>query len=132
MHNGYFVHYFSPRGLPVVSKDIIFVIDISGSMIGTKMKQVSQGCHLIGYINVIKLNSWPVTRHFTCFLLTQTKAAISTILGDLREGDYFNLITFSDKVQMWKKGHTVLATRQNIRDAREFVKKIVADGCRCL
>ncbi|MCJ8741886.1 hypothetical protein PDJAM_G00075950 [Pangasius djambal] len=96
VHNGFFVHYFSPRGLPVVSKDVIFVIDISGSMIGTKIKQ--------------------------------TKAAISTILGDLREGDYFNLITFSDKVQIWKKGHTVLATKQNIRDAREFVKKIVADG----
>ncbi|XP_060793443.1 inter-alpha-trypsin inhibitor heavy chain H6 isoform X3 [Neoarius graeffei] len=96
VHNGYFVHYFSPRGLPVVSKDIIFVIDISGSMIGTKIKQ--------------------------------TKAAISTILGDLREGDYFNLITFSDKVQIWKKARTVLATKQNIRDAKEFVKKIVADG----
>lgn len=66
-----------------------------------------------------------------CFFLTQTKAAISTILGDLREGDYFNLITFSDKVQIWKKARTVLATKQNIRDAKEFVKKIVADGCRC-
>ncbi|XP_026775986.3 inter-alpha-trypsin inhibitor heavy chain H6 isoform X1 [Pangasianodon hypophthalmus] len=96
VHDGFFVHYFSPRGLPVVSKDIIFVIDISGSMIGTKIKQ--------------------------------TKAAISTILGDLREGDYFNLITFSDKVQIWKKDRTVLATKQNIRDAKEFVKKIVADG----
>ncbi|KAK3547317.1 hypothetical protein QTP86_018849 [Hemibagrus guttatus] len=96
VHNGYFVHYFSPRGLPVVSKDIIFVIDISGSMIGTKIKQ--------------------------------TKAAISTILGELREGDYFNLITFSDKVQIWKKGRTVPSTKQNIQDARDFVKKIVADG----
>ncbi|XP_017343506.1 inter-alpha-trypsin inhibitor heavy chain H6 isoform X2 [Ictalurus punctatus] len=96
VHNGYFVHYFSPRDLPVVSKDIVFVIDISGSMMGTKIKQ--------------------------------TKAAISTILGDLGEGDYFNLITFSDKVQIWKGGRTVLATKQNVRDAREFVKKIVADG----
>lgn len=38
--DGYFVHYFAPRGLPVVPKDVIFVIDISGSMIGTKIKQV--------------------------------------------------------------------------------------------
>uniref|UniRef100_A0A8B9HTN4 Inter-alpha-trypsin inhibitor heavy chain family member 6 n=2 Tax=Astyanax mexicanus TaxID=7994 RepID=A0A8B9HTN4_ASTMX len=94
--DGYFVHYFAPRGLPVVSKDVIFVIDISGSMIGTKIKQ--------------------------------TKAAMSTILGDLREGDYFNLITFSDKVQTWKKGRTVQATKQNIREAREFVRKINAEG----
>lgn len=75
-------------------------------------------------------NSWPLSSHLTCFFLTQTKTAISAILGDLREGDYFNLITFSDKVQIWKKGHTVLATKQNIRDARDFVKKIVADGCK--
>uniref|UniRef100_A0A8C1CUS3 Inter-alpha-trypsin inhibitor heavy chain family member 6 n=1 Tax=Cyprinus carpio carpio TaxID=630221 RepID=A0A8C1CUS3_CYPCA len=94
--DGYFVHYFAPRGLPVVPKDVIFVIDISGSMIGTKMKQ--------------------------------TKAAMTTILSDLREGDYFNLITFSDKVHTWKKGRTVRATRQNVRDAKEFVRKIIAEG----
>uniref|UniRef100_A0A671Q4U0 Inter-alpha-trypsin inhibitor heavy chain family member 6 n=1 Tax=Sinocyclocheilus anshuiensis TaxID=1608454 RepID=A0A671Q4U0_9TELE len=94
--DGYFVHYFAPRGLPVVPKDVIFVIDISGSMIGTKIKQ--------------------------------TKAAMTTILSDLREGDYFNLITFSDKVHTWKKGRTVRATRQNVRDAKEFVRKIIAEG----
>lgn len=94
--DGYFVHYFAPRGLPVVPKDVIFVIDISGSMIGTKIKQ--------------------------------TKQAMGTILGDLREGDHFNIITFSDRVQTWRKGRTVRATRQNVRDAKEFVKRISAEG----
>ncbi|XP_056304769.1 inter-alpha-trypsin inhibitor heavy chain H6 isoform X2 [Danio aesculapii] len=94
--DGYFVHFFAPRGLPVVPKDVIFVIDISGSMIGTKIKQ--------------------------------TKAAMITILSDLREGDYFNLITFSDDVHIWKKDRTVRATRQNLRDAKEFVRKIIAAG----
>ncbi|XP_032414812.1 inter-alpha-trypsin inhibitor heavy chain H6 isoform X2 [Xiphophorus hellerii] len=96
VYDGYFVHYFAPRGLPVVPKDIIFVIDISGSMIGTKIKQ--------------------------------TKQAMNTILGDLREGDHFNIITFSDKVHTWKKGRTVRATRQNVRDAKEFVRRINAEG----
>ncbi|XP_037627762.1 inter-alpha-trypsin inhibitor heavy chain H6 [Sebastes umbrosus] len=96
VYDGYFVHYFAPRGLPVVPKDVIFVIDVSGSMIGTKMKQ--------------------------------TKQAMSTILGDLREGDHFNIITFSDKVHTWKKGRTVRATRQNVRDAKDFVKRIIAEG----
>lgn len=54
---------------------------------------------------------------------------MSTILGDLREGDHFNIITFSDKVHTWKKGRTVRATRQNVRDAKEFVKRIIAEGC---
>nr|XP_033484518.1 inter-alpha-trypsin inhibitor heavy chain H6 isoform X2 [Epinephelus lanceolatus] len=96
VYDGYFVHYFAPRGLPVVPKDVIFVIDVSGSMIGTKIKQ--------------------------------TKQAMGTILGDLREGDHFNIITFSDKVHTWKKGRTVRATRQNVRDAKEFVKRIIAEG----
>ncbi|XP_061909475.1 inter-alpha-trypsin inhibitor heavy chain H6 isoform X2 [Entelurus aequoreus] len=94
--DGYFVHYFAPRGLPVVPKDVIFVIDVSGSMIGTKIKQ--------------------------------TKQAMSTILADLREGDHFNIITFSDNVHTWRKGRTVRATRQNVRDAKEFVKRIIAEG----
>ncbi|XP_064155760.1 LOW QUALITY PROTEIN: inter-alpha-trypsin inhibitor heavy chain H6 [Anguilla rostrata] len=96
IYDGYFVHYFAPRGLPVVPKDVIFVIDISGSMTGTKIKQ--------------------------------TKQAMATILTDLREGDHFNIITFSDKVHTWKKGEAVQATRQNVREAKEFVKKISADG----
>ncbi|XP_029291450.1 LOW QUALITY PROTEIN: inter-alpha-trypsin inhibitor heavy chain H6 [Cottoperca gobio] len=96
VYDGYFVHYFAPRGLPVVPKDVIFVIDVSGSMIGTKIKQ--------------------------------TKQAMGTILGDLREGDHFNIITFSDKVHTWKRGRTVRATRQNVRDAKDFVKRIIAEG----
>uniref|UniRef100_A0A672IRI4 Inter-alpha-trypsin inhibitor heavy chain family member 6 n=1 Tax=Salarias fasciatus TaxID=181472 RepID=A0A672IRI4_SALFA len=96
VYDGYFVHYFAPRGLPVVPKDVIFVIDVSGSMIGTKIKQ--------------------------------TKQAMNTILGDLREGDHFNIITFSDKVHTWKKGRTVRATRQNVRDAKEFIRRIIAEG----
>lgn len=94
--DGFFVHYFAPRGLPVVPKDVIFVIDVSGSMIGTKIKQ--------------------------------TKQAMSTILAELREGDHFNIITFSDKVHTWRKGRTVRATRQNVRDAKDFVKRIMAEG----
>jgi len=54
---------------------------------------------------------------------------MNTILGDLREGDYFNIITFSDKVHTWKKGRTVRATRQNVREATEFVRRIIAEGC---
>lgn len=37
--NGYFVHYLAPSGFPVLEKNIIFVIDISGSMRGLKIEQ---------------------------------------------------------------------------------------------
>uniref|UniRef100_A0A8C8FA35 Inter-alpha-trypsin inhibitor heavy chain H3 n=1 Tax=Oncorhynchus tshawytscha TaxID=74940 RepID=A0A8C8FA35_ONCTS len=37
--NGYFVHFFAPSDLPRVPKNVVFVIDRSGSMRGIKMKQ---------------------------------------------------------------------------------------------
>ncbi|XP_031423009.1 inter-alpha-trypsin inhibitor heavy chain H3-like [Clupea harengus] len=40
--NGYFVHYFAPADLPRVPKNVVFVIDISGSMSGHKMEQTKE------------------------------------------------------------------------------------------
>ncbi|XP_021490897.1 inter-alpha-trypsin inhibitor heavy chain H3 [Meriones unguiculatus] len=40
--NGYFVHFFAPQGLPVVPKNIVFVIDVSGSMYGRKIQQTRE------------------------------------------------------------------------------------------
>uniref|UniRef100_A0A8C4M5P6 Inter-alpha-trypsin inhibitor heavy chain 4 n=1 Tax=Equus asinus asinus TaxID=83772 RepID=A0A8C4M5P6_EQUAS len=39
IENGYFVHYFAPDGLPTIPKNVIFVIDQSGSMAGRKIQQ---------------------------------------------------------------------------------------------
>uniref|UniRef100_A0A8C4TK52 Inter-alpha-trypsin inhibitor heavy chain family member 6 n=1 Tax=Erpetoichthys calabaricus TaxID=27687 RepID=A0A8C4TK52_ERPCA len=96
IYNGYFVHYFAPRGLPIIPKNVIFLIDVSGSMIGTKIKQ--------------------------------TKNAMQTILSDLRPDDHFNIITFSDVVNIWNPNSTIQATPQNVKKAKDFVSKIVADG----
>ncbi|XP_063267559.1 inter-alpha-trypsin inhibitor heavy chain H4-like [Prinia subflava] len=37
--NGYFVHYFAPQEMPVFPKNVVFVIDRSGSMTGRKIEQ---------------------------------------------------------------------------------------------
>ncbi|XP_054883457.1 inter-alpha-trypsin inhibitor heavy chain H3-like isoform X2 [Poeciliopsis prolifica] len=37
--NGYFVHHFAPSNLPRIPKNVVFVIDRSGSMHGRKMQQ---------------------------------------------------------------------------------------------
>ncbi|XP_034540335.1 inter-alpha-trypsin inhibitor heavy chain H3-like isoform X2 [Notolabrus celidotus] len=37
--NGYFVHFFAPPDLPRVPKNVVFVIDRSGSMAGRKIEQ---------------------------------------------------------------------------------------------
>ncbi|KAJ6655271.1 hypothetical protein lerEdw1_005463 [Lerista edwardsae] len=96
IYNGYFVHYFAPRGLPPVQKDVVFVIDVSGSMYGTKMKQ--------------------------------TKKAMHVILSDLHQDDYFNIVTFSNVVNIWKPSQSIQATPQNIRRAKDYISKMEADG----
>ncbi len=67
--DGYFVHFFSPDRLATLPKHVVFVLDVSGSMHGTK--------------------------------LDQTKDAMVTVLDDMTDQDYFNIITFSDNVYHW-------------------------------
>ncbi|KAK9400198.1 inter-alpha-trypsin inhibitor heavy chain H2, partial [Crotalus adamanteus] len=45
--NGYFVHYFAPDDLDPLPKNILFVIDVSGSMWGIKMKQTVEAMKTI-------------------------------------------------------------------------------------
>ncbi|NWS13605.1 ITIH3 inhibitor, partial [Pachyramphus minor] len=40
--NGYFVHFFAPANLPKLPKNIIFVIDTSGSMYGRAIEQTKE------------------------------------------------------------------------------------------
>ncbi|XP_004691154.1 PREDICTED: inter-alpha-trypsin inhibitor heavy chain H5 [Condylura cristata] len=37
--DGYFVHYFAPKDLPPLPKNVVFVLDSSASMVGTKLRQ---------------------------------------------------------------------------------------------
>ncbi|XP_062977223.1 inter-alpha-trypsin inhibitor heavy chain H4-like [Elgaria multicarinata webbii] len=45
--NGYFVHYFAPSQMPAFPKNIIFVIDKSGSMFGKKIRQTKEALQKI-------------------------------------------------------------------------------------
>ncbi|KAM9042194.1 LOW QUALITY PROTEIN: inter-alpha-trypsin inhibitor heavy chain H6 [Megaptera novaeangliae] len=94
--DGYFVHYFAPRSLPPVEKNVVLVIDASGSMFGTKMKQ--------------------------------TKKAMSVILGNLLASDYFNIISFSDTVSVWKARGSIQATIQNVHSAKDYLGHMEAAG----
>ncbi|XP_069045730.1 inter-alpha-trypsin inhibitor heavy chain H3 isoform X1 [Lepisosteus oculatus] len=45
--NGYFVHFFAPANLQRVPKNVVFVIDESGSMGGRKIEQTREALHAI-------------------------------------------------------------------------------------
>merc|ERR1719336_2675201 len=86
--DGYFVHYFAPENLQTLPRHVIFVVDVSGSMSGTKLKQ--------------------------------TKDAMVTILDDMTEQDYFDIITFSTDVKFWSnKPKAIPTTPSTIRSTQE-------------
>lgn len=92
--NGYFVHFFAPQKLASVPKNVIYVIDRSGSMEGRKMEQ--------------------------------TKEALLEILKDTTEHDQFNFVLFDNNIDVWKPS-LVKATPENLKEAKDFVRKIT-DG----
>lgn len=55
---------------------------------------------------------------------------MNVILGDLRANDYFNIISFSDTVSVWKAGGSIQATIQNVHNAKDYLGHLEADGCK--
>uniref|UniRef100_A0A7M4DYD8 Inter-alpha-trypsin inhibitor heavy chain 5 n=1 Tax=Crocodylus porosus TaxID=8502 RepID=A0A7M4DYD8_CROPO len=66
--NGYFVHFFAPWDLPPLPKNVVFVLDSSASMVGTKLRQTKDALftilqdlrpednfNIIGFSNRIKV-----------------------------------------------------------------------------
>lgn len=50
--NGYFVHFFAPEGFTPIPNDVLFILDISGSMTGTKLSQLKDAMNsIIGQLN---------------------------------------------------------------------------------
>ncbi|XP_067248388.1 inter-alpha-trypsin inhibitor heavy chain H2 [Chanodichthys erythropterus] len=61
--DGHFIHFFAPSDLTPLSKNIVFVIDVSGSMWGLKMKQTVEAMKAIledlsmdDYFSIIDFN----------------------------------------------------------------------------
>ncbi|XP_036911674.1 inter-alpha-trypsin inhibitor heavy chain H1 [Sturnira hondurensis] len=93
--NNHFAHFFAPQNLTNMNKNLVFVIDISTSMAGEKVKQ--------------------------------TKEALLKILGDIRPGDYFDLVLFGSEVQSWS-GSLVPASAANLQAAQDFVRRFHLAG----
>ncbi|KAH3816258.1 inter-alpha-trypsin inhibitor heavy chain H4-like [Dreissena polymorpha] len=50
--NGYFVHFFAPEGLQPIPNDVLFILDVSGSMRGAKMTQLKEAMKsILGQLN---------------------------------------------------------------------------------
>jgi Ca-activated chloride channel family protein len=95
--DGFFMLLLAPGQTTerTMRRDLVAVLDISGSMSGEK--------------------------------LDQAKAALVQLVGALRSGDRFRLVAFSSAVRSnsssWRE-----ATPDNVRDAQDWVRSLVAEG----
>ena len=92
--NCYFAQFFSPSGVAAVPVDLVFVIDVSGSMSGTK--------------------------------IAQTREALETIINQLRSGDRFTMLTFSDSVSHWQE--KLVNVSEYRQQGVQFARGLQADG----
>ena len=97
--DGFFMLLLAPgggtRAAPSVSRDLVAVVDVSGSMSGEK--------------------------------LDQARAALVQLLGDLRSGDRFRVISFGSGVRRFATGWTPAAP-DSVRAAQDWVRRLDTDG----
>ncbi|XP_052747541.1 inter-alpha-trypsin inhibitor heavy chain H3-like [Bicyclus anynana] len=120
--DGYFAHFFAPTSLPPLGKNVIFVLDISGSMIGRKIEQLKSAMNTI----LSDLNEYD---RFSIVVFN----SIVTV-QDLKDADlpapktpiYFPTVNSSSKnVTLVPPS---VASPENIAKAKKIVNKLVANG----
>ena len=95
--DGFFMLLLAPgrTETPSLRRDLVAVLDVSGSMSGDK--------------------------------LDQAKAALAQLLGTLRSGDRFRVVTFGSGVRRYAVGWTDVSA-DNVRAAQEWVRRLDTDG----
>lgn len=111
------MHFFAPPDLPRVPKNVVFVIDRSGSMSGQKIKQVKKK----------KKKKRKGVQEANVLSLLQTREALEAILNDLHKEDHFALIAFDDKILTWRPTLTK-ATKEDVSAAIDYVREIKHHG----
>src|SRR5207249_2090294 len=95
--DGFFMLLLAPgrAETAAVRRDLVAVLDVSGSMSGDK--------------------------------LDQAKTALVQLLGTLRSGDRFRVVTFGSGVRRYTAGWTDVSA-DNVRAAQEWVRRLDTDG----
>ena len=96
--DGFFMLLLAPGGAtqtPSVRRDLVAVLDVSGSMSGDK--------------------------------LDQAKTALVQLLGTLRSGDRFRVVTFGSGVRRYAAGWTD-GSGDNVRAVQEWIRRLDTDG----
>ncbi|XP_068449823.1 inter-alpha-trypsin inhibitor heavy chain H3-like [Clinocottus analis] len=89
--DGYFVHHFAPSGLVSIPKNVVFVIDQSGSMYGKKIQQTRKALFHI-------LNDLAVDDHFGLITFDSSIVHWKRELVQANEGNLQSAKTFASNI----------------------------------
>ncbi|XP_072327139.1 inter-alpha-trypsin inhibitor heavy chain H5 [Scyliorhinus torazame] len=113
VQNGYFVHYFAPKDLPPVPKNVVFVIDTSGSMAGQKIQQTKEALFTI--LNDLRpIDHFNIINFSSRIKVWQSGKLVPVIRETLRDAKKYIF-------QMSPSGGT------NINDAIQTASKLLKD-----
>ncbi|KAL3280735.1 hypothetical protein HHI36_003971 [Cryptolaemus montrouzieri] len=126
--DGYFVHFFAPSDLKPMEKHVVFVLDTSGSMSGTRIHQLKQAMksilgqlHAEDFFNIIDFNSvvnaWNIP-----------KVEIQYVEGDSYDYFYGDETPTPKNKTSQKLPEAFQANQENINQAEKVIEKLSALG----
>ncbi|XP_066157738.1 inter-alpha-trypsin inhibitor heavy chain H4-like isoform X2 [Euwallacea fornicatus] len=128
VESGYFVHFFAPSDLPALKKQVIFVLDTSGSMYGIRITQLKEAMDSIlaelnpeDVFSIVDFNS-------RVYVWNISEKAISYNEGDDPFLYYQKSVTEASKTKEQVLPSSFPASTENIESAKQIVQKFHANG----
>ncbi|CAH1399827.1 unnamed protein product [Nezara viridula] len=120
--DGYFIHILRNDLLPVLKKHVVFVLDVSGSMTGTKMDQLKQAMEKI-------LSDLSEKDYFTIVLFSDSIIAWKEDGVDINSLNYYYGYDGEERKSISVGEENVItATKDNIKNAINFTKSLETYG----
>lgn len=123
MQDGYFVHFFSPSDIPPLPKQVVFVLDTSGSMYGGKIQQLKQAMHSI--LNELKENDIFNLVEFDSVVKTWNIKKHSSVMFPQKYDDWKET---KEKVEDVALPPAFPVNEENVKKAKEVVDNFSSTG----
>lgn len=126
LQDGYFVHFFSPLDVQPLPKQVIFVLDTSGSMYYTKIQQLKQAMYSI--LGELKENDLFNLVEFNSIVRTWNLNNNSTVVFPKEYTGYFDNDFINQDIESVELPPAFQVNEENIKKAKSVVDSFEAVG----
>ncbi|XP_050502744.1 inter-alpha-trypsin inhibitor heavy chain H4-like [Diabrotica virgifera virgifera] len=121
LHDGYFVHFFAPENIKPLTEHIVFILDTSGSMYGTKLKQLKDA--MASILSQLKEDDTFHIIEFNTYVYVWDINNKEKIKVNITDDDK----PFEDVVKAVLPP-AIQATKENIVKGKEVIEKLQDEG----